>query len=490
MAKPRQVFVCNSCGAMSPRWMGKCPDCGTWDALEAHTTDPGAERDRQKGIVEAWQAVNEEGTPALEAPAAVPIAEAGAADGPAPRLRTGIGEFDRVLGGGIVPGSACWSEASPASARARCCSRQAGGSPARARACSTSPARSPPSRSAPRAQRLGVDPRTRTPDELFVLADTNLARLVEQAGACSPSVAGHRLHADDLQARPRSPRAGQCHPTAALRQPNWSTSPRRAAWPSPSSATSPRTANSPGRACLSTSSTPCSTSRATATHAHRIVRAVKNRFGTTLETRALRDDRRGPAPLPEGVMPSMDALARTPPRHRPLPRDVTARAACSSNSRPSPRPASSAPPNARAAGWTPTAWRCSSPCWNSTRGCAWPTAISSPAAVGGVRVVEPAADLALLAAVAGAETRRALPARTCVIGEVGLAGEVRPVGHLEQRLREAARLGYERAIIPKTKGARPPQGFALVQVESVQGLLEELGPAPRDRARTSSRRPD
>lgn len=54
-------------------------------------------------------------------------------------------------------------------------------------------------------------------------------------------------------------------------------------------------------------------------------------------------------------------------------------------------------------------------------------------------------------------------------------------------MREAARLGYERAIIPKTKGARPPQGFALVQVESVQGLLEELGPVPKDRAPRSAR---
>ena len=56
MAKPRQVFVCRSCGGAQSRWLGKCPDCGTWDSLEAQTVDTAAGRDPQKGLVEAWSA--------------------------------------------------------------------------------------------------------------------------------------------------------------------------------------------------------------------------------------------------------------------------------------------------------------------------------------------------------------------------------------------------------------------------------------------------
>src|SRR5206468_2296889 len=70
------------------------------------------------------------------------------------------------------------------------------------------------------------------------------------------------------------------------------------------------------------------------------------------------------------------------------------------------------------------------------------------ATVGGVRLVEPAADLAIALAVAGAAKDRALPGDVIALGEVGLAGEVRPVGALAARLQEAARLGFRRALVP------------------------------------------
>lgn len=69
-------------------------------------------------------------------------------------------------------------------------------------------------------------------------------------------------------------------------------------------------------------------------------------------------------------------------------------------------------------------------------------------AVGGIRVVEPAADLALLLAIAGAHFKRSAPPATAIIGEVGLSGEIRAVSRLDQRLKEAARLGCTHAIIP------------------------------------------
>src|SRR6185312_3653898 len=97
MAKVRVQFLCNSCGSVHPKWMGKCPDCGTWDSLEeykAPTFDERAERTAHPNSTGDLTRGGE----------AIPIGEIDEAD--APRLPTGIGEFDRILGGGIVPGSA------------------------------------------------------------------------------------------------------------------------------------------------------------------------------------------------------------------------------------------------------------------------------------------------------------------------------------------------------------------------------------------------
>src|ERR1700750_478204 len=99
MAKVRTQFLCNNCGSVHPKGMGKCPDCGAWDALEeykAPTADPRKEaRDRTIG------AATSDLTHGAEAVAINKIDEADM-----PRTATGISEFDRILGGGIVPGSA------------------------------------------------------------------------------------------------------------------------------------------------------------------------------------------------------------------------------------------------------------------------------------------------------------------------------------------------------------------------------------------------
>src|SRR5512136_2526072 len=95
MAKARTQFLCNHCGSVHPKWMGKCPDCGTWDSLEEYkppTPDARAPRGRSSTSDIAHGAD------------AVAINQIDESD--TPRQPCGIGEFDRILGGGIVPGSA------------------------------------------------------------------------------------------------------------------------------------------------------------------------------------------------------------------------------------------------------------------------------------------------------------------------------------------------------------------------------------------------
>ena len=94
--------------------------------------------------------------------------------------------------------------------------------------------------------------------------------------------------------------------------------------------------------------------------------------------------------------------------------------------------------------------------------------------VGGLRVTEPAADLALVLAIAGAQLKRALPERTAAVGEVGLGGEIRPAPQMEMRLREAARLGYKRVLVPSRLDVGPIDGVAVERVADVGKAMEFL----------------
>jgi DNA repair protein RadA/Sms len=93
--------------------------------------------------------------------------------------------------------------------------------------------------------------------------------------------------------------------------------------------------------------------------------------------------------------------------------------------------------------------------------------------VGGVKVQEPASDLALLLAIAGAHYKRALTGATAAVGEVGLGGEVRGVTQLEQRVREAARLGYKHLLVPAGKLPKVP-GIDLIQIKNVDAAIQQL----------------
>jgi DNA repair protein RadA/Sms len=101
---------------------------------------------------------------------------------------------------------------------------------------------------------------------------------------------------------------------------------------------------------------------------------------------------------------------------------------------------------------------------------------------GGLRVQEPAADLAVAAAIVSSELGRPAPAGAVFFGEVGLAGEVRPVGHLEARLKEAGKLGFSRALAPST-GKEPPAGIDVGELGHLSDLVRLMGGAPRQRQR-------
>jgi DNA repair protein RadA/Sms len=96
-------------------------------------------------------------------------------------------------------------------------------------------------------------------------------------------------------------------------------------------------------------------------------------------------------------------------------------------------------------------------------------------AVGGVRIAEPAADLAVILAIVSSLRDRALPRGLAVFGEVGLAGEIRPAPRGQERLREAAKLGFSTALVPSANAPRKPiEGLEVVAVSRLEDALEQL----------------
>ncbi|MDT7704810.1 MAG: hypothetical protein QOG20_417, partial [Pseudonocardiales bacterium] len=205
----------------------------------------------------------------------------------------------------------------------------------------------------------------------------------------------------------------------------------------------------------------------------RMVRGVKNRFGPADEVGCfeLRDSGIVGMPDPSGLFlerfggPPVPGTAVTVVMdgRRPLPAEL--QALVTGKDIPSPRRAVSGLDNARVAMLLAVL--------EKRGGVKLHDAEVYAATVGGMRVVEPAADLALLLAIASAKRDVALPADVVVLGEIGLAGEVRRVTGLERRLTEAARLGFTHALVPPDSG-RAPAGMKLIEVRDVGSVLTQF----------------
>ncbi|MEM6459704.1 MAG: DNA repair protein RadA, partial [Planctomycetota bacterium] len=456
MARTRTQFLCRQCGAVHPRWMGKCPDCGAWDALEEFK-DAGksAKQDTHRGIappeVKAGQL------------SARPIGEVSgdeAAD--AGRTPTGIGEFDRVLGGpeggrGLVPGSATMLGGDPGIGKSTLLLQAAVALARRGETVLYVTSEESAAQLRMRAERLTPGSNNADgglPGELFVLADTNLARIAEQARRVKPALlvvdSIQMVYKGDLPAAPGSvTQLRACclelvyHAKAtggALVLVGHVTKKGALAGPR----------------LLEHMVDTVLYFEGDRYHSHRVVRAVKNRFGSTLEVglfemsdRGLEEVRDGSGLLAaEYQSASGSVVCPVLSGTRCLLVEMQA---------------------LTATGFLGSAKRKTSgldrarldmliAVLEKRGGLRLADQDVFASSVGGMRVGEPAADLALALAIAGAHLDRAVPPGTCVVGEIGLGGEVRNVQQPERRAVEAARLGFTRIVCPdarwpKIKGA-------------------------------------
>lgn len=501
MAKVRRIFACSSCGSVHSKWTGKCPDCGTWDSLEESVHDPAAERDplsSQAAIELAAAGLRGDqplsmglelaavigGSAVGQSPQAMPMDAIAGAPESLPRMASGINELDRVLGGGLVPGSAVMVGGEPGIGKSTLLLQAATAWARNTRVLYVSSEESA-QQVALRARRL--NPRGRKHDKagspasasepdapnasnLFMLADTNLARIVEQCRKVQPRI----LLIDSIQMlfTPSIPAA-----------PGSITQLRRCAAELVHLAklaniaivlighvtkdgvlAGPRLLEHLVDAVLSFEG-----DRMTSL---RVVRAIKNRFGATLEIGLFEMTGTGLREVPEGA--GVKAHMDEPPRPGCAVCPILTGSRCILVEIQA----------LTATGFLGAAKRKSSGL-DASRLAMLIAVLEQHAglrladrdvfvsAVGGVRVVEPASDLALLLAIAGAHYRKALPQGVAVVGEVGLTGEIRPVAQLEQRISEAGRLGYKTIIAP-VSASTPSHGLTIIRAKHVQQALEQL----------------
>ncbi len=456
MAKVRTQFLCNHCGSVHPKWMGKCPDCGTWDSLEAYT--PPTEDARS-----ARRATGDLAT-AAEAVAIGKIEEQ-----PTPRLNSGLSEFDRVLGGGIVPGSAVLVGGEPGVGKSTLLLQAANALCTAGHSVLYVTSEESARQTALRARRLGV-----AASNLLVLAETNVERIVHQIAKHKPAVA----IVDSIQMIYKPQLAASPGSVTQLRD-----SCMDLVYLAKSSASAIVLVGHVTKA--GTLAGPKLIEHIVDTvvyfegdrfHSHRIVRCVKNRFGSTHEVGLFEMTGQG---LAEVTDPGRLFLENYGAPGQPSGSVITA-----------------AMQGSRILLVEVQALTVSSVIGAAKRKTSGVSAdrVAMIIAVlekrgeirlaaddvfvniaGGVKAPEPAVDLAIALAIASAHMNRPLPPGTMALGELGLGGEIRSVGQLEPRLREAGRLGITHAIVPPM-GQNVPKlnGMALHQVRRISQSLAEL----------------
>jgi DNA repair protein RadA/Sms len=388
--------------------------------------------------------------------------------GASTRRATGIGELDRVLGGGVVAGSAVLVAGDPGIGKSTLLLQAAGGlAEAGERVLYVSGEESP-GQVRIRADRLGLSGGAAA-ERVLLLAETDLAAILERARAATPAL----LIVDSIQTVRRAEVSSSAGSVAQVRE-------SAAALTSFAKATGipvvlighvTKSGEIAGPRVLAHVVDAVISFEGDRYHACRVLRAVKNRFGTTDEIGLFEMRERGLAEVtsPSGLLLSAGGSG---PGSSVVPAVegtrvllVEIQALCSKSP-------PDYPPRRRATGIDPGRLDMLLAVLAKKARLPFGGEDVFVNVVGGVKVLEPATDLAVALALASGLTGRALPADTVAFGEVGLKGEVRPAPRDRARLAEAKKLGFRRALVPP--GTEAPEGLRTKEVGSLVAALAEL----------------
>ncbi len=451
MAKAKTRYVCGECGAESPKWVGRCPDCGAWNTL-AEAPAVAVRNDRFAGYAGAAGS-------RVQALAEVEAEQA-------PRIATGIGELDRVLGGGLVNGSVVLLGGDPGIGKSTLLLQSAAALCASRRVLYVTGEESP-QQVALRAQRLGL-----AGSDIQLLAETQVEAILAACRQAAPQLlvidSIQTVFTETVSSAPGS--VSQVRESAAQLV-RYAKQTGTALFlvghvTKEGQLAGPRVLEHMVDTVLYFEGDPGSR--------FRVVRAVKNRFGAANELGVFAMTDRG---LKAVSNPSAIFLSRheqavpgsvvmvTREGTRPLLVEVQALVDASPLG--NPRRVTVGLEQNRLAMLLAVLAR--------HGGVAMHDQDVFVNVVGGMRVGETGADLAVLLAVLSSFRDRPLDRGLVVFGEVGLAGEIRPVPAGEERLREAAKHGFKRVILPRANAPKhSPEGVEVVPVARLDEALAAL----------------
>ncbi|MDY2770351.1 MAG: DNA repair protein RadA [Eubacteriales bacterium] len=454
MAKSKTMYVCGECGYTTPKWLGKCPDCGKWNTFAEEVQQPEVEEKKLK------RAPGRGGM-------ALPIGEI--PDEAAARMSSGIGELDRVLGGGVVEGSMVLVGGDPGIGKSTLLTQLSANLSARGDKVLYVSGEESMRQIKLRATRLGADG-----SGFYVLAENDVSIIEERMLAIQPRAmvidSIQTMYRTDISSAPGS--VSQVRECAAhimrLAKMNDCAVFLVGHVTKEGAIAGPRVLEHMVDAVLYFEGDRSSQ--------YRLLRAVKNRFGSVNELGMFEMTGEGMREVTNAsetllserahdasgcvVMCAMEGT-------RPLLTDVQALV-------------------------TPTVFgnpRRMSSGIEVGRLFLLLAVLEKRAALtlynqdvyiniaGGMTLTEPAADLAVCAAVASSSRNLMLGPDWAVMGEVGLAGELRAVPHAERRLSECMRLGFQNVILPKSnlRGIRVPEGMNAIGAETLFDALKLLG---------------
>ena len=445
MAKAKSIYSCSECGASSPKWQGQCPGCGAWNTLiEAIAEKSTGHRFESLAPTARLQTLSQ--------------IEAREVD----RVATGIGEFDRALGGGLVAGGVVLIGGDPGIGKSTLLLQALSHLSAEHKVLYVSGEESG-EQVALRARRLNLETRG-----LQLMAEINLERIVATLQAESPQVAVidsiQTLWSDQLSSAPGS--VAQVRECAAqltrLAKQSGITVLLVGHVTKDGALAGPRVLEHIVDTVLYFEGD---------THSSfRLVRAIKNRFGAVNEIGVFAMTETGlkgvsnPSALflsQHGQEVAGSCVMVTQEGTRPLLVEIQALV---DSAHGNPRRLTVGLDAQRLAMLLAVLHRHAGiVCFDQD---------VFVNAVGGVKIAEPAADLAVLLSITSSLKNKPLPSKLIVFGEVGLAGEIRPAPRGQERLKEAAKLGFTRALIPEAN--RPKQAIPGMEVIAVRRVEEAV----------------
>ena len=453
MAKAQRRYVCQACGSAGSKWQGQCADCGEWNSLVeeagAIVTPFAARHDLRTG----GRAITLSG---LDEDVTLP-----------PRLAFGIAELDRALGGGLVAGSATLIGGDPGVGKSTLLLQAAARLAAQGRAVAYVSGEEAADQVRLRARRLGLG---QAPVQLA--AATSVRDILTTLDTGQPPAllvidSIQTMHSDLIEGAPGTVSQVRASAQELIRY----AKDRGTALVLVGHVTKDGTIAGP-RVLEHMVDTVLSF-EGERSHQYRILRAVKNRFGGTDEIgvfamaeggleevanpSALFLTHRGEAIAGAAVFPAIEGT-------RPVLVEIQALVV---------RLASGATPRRAVVGWDGGRLAMILAVLEARCGLSFSTCEVYLNVAGGYRIADPAADVAVATALVSALAERAVPAETVAFGEIALSGEVRPVAHAGLRLKEAAKLGFARALVPgglrEAGDGMTTSGFA-----TLGGLVDDL----------------